>query len=198
MLSVEDARRLQGTEVDPTPAGELVEGVKLSPAMRKLTPRARAFVMAMVELGGRDFAAAAAQAGYTGTTHVRQAMASRLAADPRVQEALVEEAKALARSSSLLATAEMVKMLNDVRVSAKDRLTAMTRIISLAGMDPEKQVHVKHDIEVAPTTREQIDRVIALCRDTGMDPRKLLGRAGVVLDAEFKVVSDRTGLEDLL
>lgn len=202
MLTIDQAnliRTLEAAREGETPMDELiVPGTKMSKELRTLTPRARAFVLALVELGGSHMDRAAQVAGYQGDKRSLQVTASRLAADPRVQEALVAEAKALARSSSLLAVAETVTIMTDAGSSKRDRLTAAGRIMALAGLEPEKNVNLHHTVEVTPTTREQIDTIIKLAQDTGMDPRKLLGRAGVVLDAEFTVTNDATGLEDLL
>lgn len=179
---------------------DLVEpDAKLGPAMKMLSPRARAFVLALVELGGNPQERAAAMAGYGGNKAVREVTASRLAADPRVQAAIVEEAKALARSASLTAIAETIKILTGVTpAAAQVRLNAASRIMTLAGMEPDKNVNVNHMVDVAPSAKQQIAEVIRLSKDVGIDPRKLLGKAGVIVDAEFQVVGDKTGLEDLL
>lgn len=177
---------------------EIAEDAKLGPAMKALTPKARAFVMALVELGGRNMSGAALTAGFTGTKASLQVTASRMAADTKVQAALVEEAKALARSSSLAAVAETVLIMQDAAAPKQVRLNAASRIMALAALEPEKTMNVNHTVDVGPTSREQIADVIRLARDVGVDPRKLLGKAGVVLDVDFKVVNDRSGLEDLL
>lgn len=170
----------------------------MGPAMRALSPKARAFVLALVELGGRNQREAATRAGYAGSQDSVAVSASRLAADPRVQAALVEEAKALARSASLAAVANTILIMNDESVGKQVRLNAAGRIMALAALEPEKTTNVNHLIEVKPTTKEQIDQVVRMASDVGMDPRKLLGKAGIVLDAEFKVVGTTAGLEDML
>jgi hypothetical protein len=167
-------------------------------AMKGLTPKAKAFVMTLVELGGKNLDQAAAAAGYVGSRQSLHVMASRLAADPRVQAALIEEAKALARSSSLAAVAVTLDILMDPTADKKTRLSAASRIMNLSSLEPDKTVNVNHTVEVRPTSQEQVDQVIQLAKDTGVDPRKLLGKAGIILDAEFKVMQDTTGLEDLL
>ena len=177
---------------------DLALEAQMGPAMKALSPRARAFVMALVEIGGSPMDRAALMAGHRGTTASLQVTASRMAADPKVQAALVEEAKALARSSSLAAVTTVITIMMDPAANKKDRLTAAGRISALAALEPEKTMNVNHTVEVKPTTREQINQVISLARDVGIDPRKLLGKAGVTLDADFAVVQDNTGLEDLL
>lgn len=190
---------METTTPVPSSILELVgEDAKFGPAMKVLSPRARAFVMALVELGGKGMDRAALMAGFKGTKGGLQVSASRLAADPKVQAALVEEAKALARSSSLAAVTTTVQVMVDESAPKQQRLNAAVRIMALAGLEPEKTTNVNHTIEVTPSTREQVHDVIRLARDVGIDPRKLLGRAGVTLDADFEIVGDKTGLEDLL
>lgn len=171
---------------------------KLSKGMKALSPKARGFVLALVELGGRDQKIAAERAGYTGTGASLAVTGHRLAADPRVQAVIVEEAQALARASSLAAVAVTVSIMNDEGAGKQVRLNAAGRIMALAALEPEKTSNVNHIIEVKPTTKEQIDQVVRMATDVGMDPRKLLGKAGIILDADFSVVASNDGLEDLL
>ena len=46
--------------------------------------------------------------------------------------------------------------------------------------------------------QERNQRGIVFPREIGVDPRRLLGRAGVTIDAEFEQVGTSAGLEDLL
>ena len=169
----------------------------LGPAMKALTKRARAFVLALVEIGGSPQSRAAAMAGYSGSKAALEVTGSRLAADARVQEALLEEAKARMKSSSLLATCEVIKVLERPDgVSARDKLAAARLVLEFAGAEPAQQIEVKHEIKLSD--KEKVSQVIELAGRIGLDPTKLLGRAGVVLDAEFTPVPSTAGLEDLL
>lgn len=179
----------------------LPEEARLGPAMRKLAPRARAFVLALVELGGSNQTRAAIMAGYEGTPASLNVTASRLAADPRVQEALLEEATALMRGSALQAVATTVKIMSDERESGRTRLTAAARVLEYAGLQPTQEIKVTHEVTI--TRQQQIEEVKNTAKKLGMDPRKLLGAAGIVLDGEFEEITndkagDTTGLEDLL
>lgn len=177
---------------------DLVPEPLLSSEMMALSPKARAFVLSLIEIGGAPQWRAAQMAGYMGTSGSLAVTASRLAADPRVQEALVTHAKAMARASGLMAVAEIVKIASDQSAGKQHRLNAAFKIASLAGLEPDKNVNVKHDITVTPSTAEQIRMVREMAVAVGIDPRRLLGRAGIVVDAEFSVVGDATGLEDIL
>ncbi len=179
----------------------------LGPRMKALTPRARAFVLALIETGGREFARAAAIVGHTGTQGSLKVLASRYCADPAVQAALVEEAVAFGKANGLNAVATVIEIMNDPGSSKRDRLNAAGRIMHIAGMDPEETVNVKHTggIEVSVTSQQKIADIVRMARDAGIDPRKLLGRAGIIVDAEFKEIppegmppaSSMQGLEDM-
>jgi phage terminase small subunit len=193
-------RHPQGFPTDPKSASSIIELIpddaKLSPRMKALSPRARAFVLAMIELGGANNTRAAAMAGFTGNTNTLAVTASRLAADPRVQEALMEEARGLMQSSSLLAVATVVQLLKNENVKAGFRLQAAKLVLDYAGMQPTQKIEVTHEIGL--NKQQQIQEVINMSKRLGLDPQKLLGAAGVTVDAEFEVVGDTTGIEDLL
>ena len=180
-----------------SPLGVLAKGMEPSAAFNSLTPNARAFVLAVVESGGTNITRAARMAGYTGTDASLQAHSSRLCVDPKVQLALTEVAMGLAKSSSLLAVTQLLKMIEHSQ-SEKTKLTAITKLINLIGLEPEKTVNMKHTIEVEPTTKERVDEIVRMAKEVGIDPRKLLGKAGVIVDAEFAEVGTSAGLEDLL
>jgi phage terminase small subunit len=174
------------------------EDAKLSPKMKGLSEKAKRFVIALVELGGRDMNRAAMMAGYEGSPASMNVTASRLAADPRVQAALLEEAKALMASSALSATATMIQIMENPIGSARDRLSAAKMVLAFAGMEQAAQVS-KVEVSITEDRAEQIAQVKAMAAELGLDPRKLLGKAGVTIDAEFTEVKAGTeGLEDIL
>lgn len=181
---------------------QLEATIATGPAMKALAPKARAFVMALIELGGQPQDRAAAMAGYTGSLDVLRVTASRLAADPRVQDALVESALVLAKSNTLAAVAVCVKIMIDENANKQVRLTAASRIMTLAGMDPGQRISVEHTHGIAQGTTAELAQVMQLCKDLGLDAQAVLGKAGVVIEAEFTEVppvpAGRTGLEDLL
>lgn len=164
-------------------------------------------MLALIETGGREFAQAAAIIGHTGTRNSLRVMASRYCADPKVQAALVEEAVALGKSNGLAAVATVIEIMNDPSASKRERLNAAGRIMHISGMDPEQTVNVNHSgmVQVSVTNKDKIDQIVRMAQDAGVDPRKLLGRAGIIVDAEFKEippegmipVGSMQGLEDL-
>ena len=178
--------------------------VKLGPAMTCLAPKARAFVIAVVEMGGalNEMHVAAQRAGYAGDKPTLYVQAHRLAADPRVQAAILEEARGRCKSASLLSISAMIEIIQDKTVKPSTRLQAASRIAAIAGMDPATQMLIKTTTEVTVTVKEQISQVRQLAKDLGLDPKLLLGKAGVVLEGEFEELpalsGSTAGLEDLL
>lgn len=191
------------TEIE---TGLLPPDTRLGPAMSALQPKARAFVLAVVEMGGalNEMHVAAERAGYKGDKPTLYVQAHRLAADPRIQSAILEEARARCKSASLLAVSAMIDILQDPKAKHGIRLQAASRVAAIAGMDPAGSLLIKHDVNVNVTVKEQIKQVRSLAKDLGLDPAVLLGKAGVTIEGEFTDVPDPAepgttdGLEDLL
>ena len=180
--------------------------VRLGPAMQALTVKARAFVIALVEMGGglNEMHVAVEKAGYEcATKNVAYVQAHRLAADPRIQAAILEEARSRCKSASLLSVSAMIEIIQDKMVKPSTRLQAASRIAAIAGMDPATQMLITQKVDVQVTVKEQIAQVKQLAKDLGIDPKALLGKAGVVIEGEFEEVppvpaGSTQGLEDLL
>ena len=190
------------TEIE---TGLVPRDTKLGPAMSALTPNARAFVIAIIEMGGaiNEMHLAVERAGYRcESKNSAYVQAHRLAADPRIQAAILEEAKARCKSASLLSISAMIEIVQDKTVKPSTRLQAASRLAAIAGMDPATQMLVKHDHEVTVTVKEQISQVRQLARELGLDPKVFLGKAGVTIEGEFEEVVAveglTDGLEDLL
>ena len=178
---------------------------RLGPAMSVLSSKARAFVIAIVEMGGalNEMHEAVHKAGYEcGSKNAAYVQAHRLAADPKIQAAILEEARGRCKSASLLSISAMIEIIQDKTVKPSTRLQAASRIAAIAGMDPATQMLIKTTTEVTVTVKEQISQVRQLAKDLGLDPKLLLGKAGVVLEGEFEELPAPTGstagLEDLL
>lgn len=174
---------------------------ELGPEMRALVPKQRAFVYALVETGGNPTQAAAA-AGYgedCPTLEKKQAACRAagytLAHHPKVLRAIKEEASKRLHSGALIAASALIEIVNDV--SHKNRLRAVEVLLDRAGLVVEQRsvIDVNHNHRA---DGEQVERIRQLAGNLGLDPRKLLGHAGVVVDAEFEEVGSSAGLEDLL
>jgi hypothetical protein len=170
----------------------------LGPAMEALPPRMRQYVFAVIQTGCSQ-AKAAELAGYAGGPATWKSKGWLLAHDSRVQAAMHEEAQKLIRSTAVMAINVIAEIASDRKGDAKDRLKAAVELLNRSGL----HAHTEHKIVVdRPLSGdEEIARVRKFCAELGLDAAQLLGRAGVVVDAEFEVVSpaySTAGLEDLL
>ena len=175
---------------------EVESDCAFGPAMSALTERQRQFVLAKVlSVDGNDTSAAAA-AGYSGNRDALAVAASRLNNHPKIQAAIQEEAELRLHGAKLLATRVLVDIASNVKEKGSDRLKAAGMILNRVGMSEKTEHHVVVDNRV--TTQQLIRDITELARKTGMDPSKVLGSVGVAIDADFSVVSQLTGLEDIL
>jgi phage terminase small subunit len=177
--------------------------------MAKLSPQQRAWVIAFLETGPQENATAAARAAGYGKdspteeqrTQACKTSGHRLRHDERVLDAVQELAKERFRLVAHRATEELVKIMdgNDDKL----RIKAIDMILARSGLNAAQQIDVNHNHRVADMDdRAMIRRIAQLAESQGMDPIKLLGSRGVVIDAEFEVVEQpamsSAGLEDLL
>ena len=169
--------------------------------MLKLNERQRAFVVAMLDRGGRDNTAAAREAGYGGesTTGIK-VTAFRLAHDPMIQDAIREEAEKRLKAGAIMAVNTLLDIADDATTEKKDRLKAIEMIMNRTGLHAtsEHKVNVTHS---DPTRDEMVKRITLLAQKNGLDPSKLLG--GPTTDAEFTEVEeeikfDENSIDDLL
>ena len=160
--------------------------------MAALNDRQRAFVGAMLETGGQPgrHSEAARRAGYEGSPDVVKVAAHRLAHNPKIQAAIREEAERRVHSGAILGASVLVEIAADPQ--HKDRFKAATRLLDMAGLI----VTTQHKVTVEHTgdDTEKIRLAIAMAKRLGIDPKKLLGEAGVsaaevdAIDAEFEEV----------
>ncbi len=179
------------------------------PAMRKLSPQQRAWVVAFLETGPQENATAAARAaGYgadSATEEQRQQACKttghRLRHDEKVLDAIQELAKERFRLVAHRATEELVLLMDSS--DTKVKIKAIDMILARTGLNAAQQIDVNHNHRVSDMDeRAMIRRIAQLAESQGMDPIKLLGSRGVVIDAEFEIVKEpamsSAGLEDLL
>lgn len=181
-------------------------------AYAKLSPMQRAWVHAFLDAGDENATAAArrAQYGKEGTAH-QKAQACKQAGyhnihNPLVQDAIRELAHEKFRVAGYLATAQLMALVKDP--SHKDHFKAIERVLAQNGM--VAAVQIEHNHKHTVTEKDQVEMVVKLAKRLGMDPRTLLGSAGVEwVDAEFEEVKEpltqlaapamsSAGLEDLL
>jgi phage terminase small subunit len=155
---------------------------KMGPALRALNERQRAFVCAMVELGGSNNTEAARRAGYMGDRRALAVTAHRLMHDEDVMAAIQEEASRQLRSGQLKAVAAL-QMIIDKGEKDSDRLKAIEMLMNRTGMhatSEHKVVNVNH----SKTDAELIKRLRLLAKEAGLDASGLLYQIGYI-EGEF-------------
>lgn len=172
---------------------------KLGPAMRKLTERQRAFVVAAFEVGGSPqwYTEAARRAGYTGNPNVLRVTAHRLYHNPAIQKAMKEMALSAVSAEPLAALAVLADIAHgEIPASASERIKAANSILSRAGMPEttEHKIKVEHSID----NNEAIEKLYRFAKLLGRDPKELIGAMGMeIIDGEFREVSERRQIEKL-
>lgn len=180
------------------PTYQVDADARLGPAMAALTAKQQQFVFAVIQTGCSQ-AKAAELAGYAGGPDTWKAMGWRLAHDSRVQAAMHEEAQKLIRSTSVMAVKVITAIAEDGKIDPKTRLKAATELLNRSGL--HAQTEHKVTVERVESDQEKVARIINMARQLDLDPRQLLGSAGVTVDAEFTVIApahSAAGLEDLL
>jgi phage terminase small subunit len=164
---------------------------KFGPAMRALKdPKKQLFVLALLKFGDVDYTRAAKAAGYTALTQEGlYATGHMLAHDPKIQTAIVEEAKKRLQAGVILAVTRVIDVLNDPLAAHRDHLRAAEMVMSRVGMPAESKNEILHTHETVGEP-ERLARIIAYSKELGIDPVKLLGNRGVTItDAEFTEVA---------
>jgi phage terminase small subunit len=174
------------------------EGYRFGPMMKALpSDRMRQWVISYLDNGGRDQGKAAAEAGYTGSHQTLAVTGHRLAHDERVQAALHEEAHKRLRAGTILSVSVLTEIISNDTQQTKDRLKAIEMLLNRTGLHAQTE----HKVTVEHTVSEEkmVERIMFLSQQLGLDAKKLLGSAGVIVDADFKVVDGSAdGLEDVI
>ena len=177
---------------------EIPSDFDCGPAMKKLNERQQAFVTAMLEFGGRNHTKAARAAGYDGTDEVVRVTAHRLAHDPKIQEAILEEGQKRMTAGGFLAINTLLDICDDVTTEKKDRIKAATEILNRIGLHAksEQKISVTHKDE---TSKEMIAEIKLIAERLGVDPQKLLGNNAIIdVTPEDEEEFDENSLDDIL
>lgn len=150
-------------------------------AMSALTGRQKKFVWALLQNGASTTAArkAATTAGY------EPEYGYQLMRDPRVLAAIREEATKTVAGAALTGVQVMLDIALDM--DHKDRFRAAKELAALNGFTAEQKIVVEH---IDSGMRDKITEVRKLAEQLGLDPRLLIERTGLVIDAEFEVVEE--------
>lgn len=180
-----------------TPPGAVIvldvpRDYQLGPAMAKLNERQQAFVMGLIQLGnqGRAYVAAGYPEDPTGGNP------SKLAHDPKVQDAIKEVGQKMLNAGSVQAVKFLLDTVDCESAERKDRIKAAEMIMNRSGL----HATTEHKVEVTravKTPDEKIKRIRELSSKYGIDAEKLVG--GLVIEAEYEEVEeDGDDLSDLL
>lgn len=160
------------------------EEVKFGPAMRSLTDMQQRFVLFLMDSGSSNATEAAEAAGYsTNSNQALRQQGSYLMHDEKVQAAMREVGQARISGVTMKAIRTVEKALDST--DHKAALKAAEMVLNRAGLHAtsEHKVTVEHI-----TDEDKVARIKALAMTLGLDPSKLLGAAGVVIDADYTEV----------
>jgi Terminase small subunit len=172
---------------------------ELGPAMKALTPRQQAFVMACMNMGVEvNYSQAARLAGYSDpgldSSTVRVA-AHNLIHDARIQAAIHEQGRKKLKAATLEATSFLVEVVQDIKgkYEVKDRLRAANSILDRGGLHAlsEHQVTVTN----IKSREEKLLEVAKLAKMLGRDPKELLGNMADALEGDFTTVKEIENVE---
>lgn len=176
------------------------------PKMLALTEQQRLFVCELANPDCENYTQAAWRAGYSANSEVAiRVTASRLANNPKVQEALEEYITARLKLSSGM----YLNALESIAANPqhKEQRKAASDLLDRAGMAAVHRIEKKVINEIVLTEGQELERIKILAGELGVPLDQLLGsRASKhVVDVEFEVVEPGTpgvgsaeGLEDLL
>lgn len=156
----------------------------MGPAMRKLSPQQRAFVMAYLETGLKA-TAAARLSGYGGENPQSvRVQAHRLTRNEDILAAIKELADRKVKTGAYIAMSVLLEIAQDP--SHKDRYKAAVEIANRSGMIVAQKMEVEHKHEM--DAKEVIAQLKAFAKELGLNERQVLGSAGYT-DAQFELVS---------
>lgn len=169
-------------------------------AYAKISPMQRAWLQAFLDAGDENATAAARRAGYGSESATPQQAAAccktaghRNVHDPDIQAAIRELAHERFRVAGYEAAQALMAMVRDA--GHKDHFKAVERVLAQNGM--VAAVQIEHNHKHTMTEKDQVEHLVKLARQLGMDPRTLLGSAGVAyVDAEFVEVLPLTALPE--
>jgi hypothetical protein len=170
--------------------GKMEKG-QIGPKMKLLNDRQRDFVLAMITQGTSNYTAAARTAGYEDSENIRR-QATRLAHDPKILAAIKEESEKRMQAAVGVAANVLVEIAQNE--THKDQLKAATALLNRGGLHEMTEQRITHD--VSSDAKSLLARFAVLAGALGVDPARILGRAGLALpvpepiEGEFVVVDD--------
>lgn len=152
---------------------------EFGPAMSALDDRQRAFVLALLEMGNENHGKAAKLAGYgneASTPNYLYMQGHRVANNPKVREAMAEEARRRLDGNAWVAIGVVAEIMTNEKAANKDRLKAAEIVLNRTGFHAKTETLVKvEDV----TTEAQIQRVLNMTKVLGLDPKPMLESIGI-------------------
>jgi hypothetical protein len=170
-------------KTDGVPPPKIPEG-DYGPKFKALSKdRHRAFVLALVQQGSRDYTAAYKLAGYLSADEFANQEASRLAHDTRIQEALHEEASRRLHGLVPLALRTVGDIMENENAKDADRLKASLGVMDRAGLHTTTEHKITLELADDP---EMLAQIKLLAERNGIPLERLLGaRLSKVVEGEY-------------
>jgi phage terminase small subunit len=146
---------------------------EFGPKLAALPKRMQLFVLALLQQGNRNFAAAAKAAGYSGKSRNYLRVAGcRLAHDERVQAAIQEEARRQLHALMPMANETVASLMENSEVDPAVRLRAAISIQDRAGLHAVTEQRVTHNLGDDP---QELQQMKLLAESMGVPLEKLIG-----------------------
>lgn len=158
----------------------------MGPAMRALVPRQQLFVTCLLGQGSRiNYLNAVRSAGYEGTVGSMKVLGHRMAHNEKVQAAMLEEARKRMTTVALAAVGVVGEAIESKKVDMKTRLRAAEMALDRGGLH---SVHEQRLVRQEMSREEKLRLLVDYAKQTGQDPRALLGDLADVVEGDFKVL----------
>lgn len=151
---------------------------ELGPAMRALDDRRRRFVWALMDQGISEYKRAAMAAGISEPNYART-WGQTTAHSPKVQAAILEEARKRLAAASIMGASVLIKIAEDATAAPRDRLKAVGMLFDRVGMHAKTEQIIT---ERPLTPEEMLARIKLLSEKYGIDVSSVIAPA---VDAEF-------------
>lgn len=160
---------------------------KLGEEMLALNERERKFVIACVLFGcATNHAKGARLAGYSGSPAYLAVQGHRVSHRPKVQAALLAEARKRFQAGTLSAASVALEFVADKSLDPRVRLKASEMVMDRGGLPKATEHRVVSSYE--PSREEKLMRLLELAKQLGQDPKLLLGSLVDVVEADFRVL----------
>jgi phage terminase small subunit len=163
---------------------------EFGPAMQALSPKMRAFVLAVLDQRRRNNTAAARRAGYSDTSAVAiRVHAHRLAHDARVIAALHEEAGKRLETAAHIAAGVVVDVMTDKEATNRDKLKAAGMLLDRTGFGASQTINVNKTVTRKMDVSAAQQKIAEFRQRFPEQFAKLLGGGAPVIEGEFTEVS---------